>query len=179
MDTLATICTQKRAHIAKQKAIIPQVELEAQALSAPIPRGFKRALSQVIAAGRTALIAEIKKASPSKGVIRADFDPQTLAQAYVDGGATCLSVVTDEPYFQGRDSYLAQVKDAVSLPVYARTLCSILTRFLNRAHSARIVFCLSWPHFPIRKRANSNKLPCGWAWMCWSKCMTARNFRAR
>jgi indole-3-glycerol phosphate synthase len=116
-DTLATICERKRAHIAHQKAQVGLAELEARALAATPCRGFHRALKQAVAAGGIGLIAEVKKASPSKGLIRADFEPAALAKAYQAGGATCLSVLTDTPYFQGEDAYLVQARAAVNLPV--------------------------------------------------------------
>lgn len=116
MSALAEICAAKREHVARRKAALPEGALLQQAKQAAAPRGFRRALEKKIAGGKFALIAEIKKASPSKGLIRADFDPAALARAYAEGGAACLSVLTDEPYFQGRDAYLAQARDAVSLP---------------------------------------------------------------
>ncbi len=116
-DVLTRICDDKREHIARQKAAIPVAALERQARATPQPRGFIRALQATTAAGGYGLIAEIKKASPSKGLIRADFDPPSLARAYLRGGATCLSVLTDEPYFQGRDEFLRQVRATVDLPI--------------------------------------------------------------
>jgi indole-3-glycerol phosphate synthase len=116
-DVLAEICVEKRAHVARAKARRPEAALVAALKGAPALRPFAAALEREIAAGRPALIAEIKKASPSGGLIRPDFDPPALARAYAAGGATCLSVLTDAPYFQGGDADLIAARAAVPLPV--------------------------------------------------------------
>ncbi len=116
-DVLAKICADKRAFVAARRKAKPLSALEAELAAASPPRGFTAALRARAEQGEVALICEIKKASPSKGLIRADFEPAQLAKAYENGGATCLSVLTDEPYFQGRDAYLQQARAAVGLPV--------------------------------------------------------------
>jgi indole-3-glycerol phosphate synthase len=111
---LDKIVAHKRGAIAQAKANQPEAELRAQLKDAPPLRDFFAALA---ADGPIKLIAEVKKASPSQGIIRADFDPVAIARAYESAGAICLSVLTDEPYFQGRLEYLSQIRDAASLPL--------------------------------------------------------------
>ena len=116
-DVLAEICATKLADVARRKAVRPERELRAAAKNAPPVRGFAAALAREVENGRYGLIAEIKKASPSKGLIRADFDPPSLARAYRAGGATCLSVLTDAPYFQGSDDDLIKARAVCGLPI--------------------------------------------------------------
>jgi indole-3-glycerol phosphate synthase len=116
-DVLERILVAKRREIAKAKTIIPRSEVEARALTAPRARGFERALREKIAAGRPAVIAEIKRASPSKGLMRADLDPARIAASYEAHGAACLSVLTDREFFGGSAKDLEAARAACALPV--------------------------------------------------------------
>ncbi len=113
---LDSILTHKQTEVQARRAALPLAEVQARANDAPPPRDFRAAL-QTPTIGRVALIAEVKKASPSAGIIRPDFDPVQIARIYEDSGAACLSVLTDENFFQGHNNYLKAVREAVLLPI--------------------------------------------------------------
>jgi indole-3-glycerol phosphate synthase/phosphoserine phosphatase len=116
-DVLQRILARKHEEVAARRAALPLADIAARAAAAPPVRGFAAAIEAKIAAGQAAVIAEVKKASPSQGVIRADFQPAEIARSYAAGGAACLSVLTDIDFFQGADDYLVQARDACALPV--------------------------------------------------------------
>jgi len=116
-DILAEICAAKRTYVAQRKAEMPERFLMQIIQHGDVPRGFQQALQAKVQSKRVGLIAEVKKASPSRGIIRADFDPEISAKAYLDAGAACLSVLTDIPYFQGHDNYLMIARETVPIPV--------------------------------------------------------------
>ena len=116
-DVLKRILARKQDEVAERRGRVSLFELKARAASAPPLRGFADAVEAKIARGEAAVIAEVKKASPSKGVIRADFDPAAIARSYEAGGAACLSVLTDIDFFQGADDYLIAARNACALPV--------------------------------------------------------------
>lgn len=114
MNILEKICDKKKEHIAYKKSLRSLPDLQYITSEQPLPSGF---LSKMKRTKGTALIAEVKKASPSKGIIREDFDPVEIAKIYKKSGASCLSVLTDEPFFQGHDDFLIDIKKAVDIPV--------------------------------------------------------------
>ncbi len=116
-DILQRILARKREEIAERKARVPLATLRKRSADMPPARGFAAALRARVDAGQAAVIAEVKKASPSKGLIRADFDPAGIARAYAAAGAACLSVLTDIDFFQGSDAYLREAREACDLPV--------------------------------------------------------------
>jgi indole-3-glycerol phosphate synthase len=115
-DILTTIIARKHEEVVARRSVLPKSELQARAADAAPARGFVRALRQRIEGGGAGVIAEIKKASPSKGVIRPDFHPADIARSYARGGAACLSVLTDVDFFQGSDAYLQEARAACALP---------------------------------------------------------------
>ncbi len=116
-DILERILARKREEIGERRARLPLAEQRRRAQAADAPRGFAESLDKRIAAGKAGVIAEIKRASPSKGVLREDFDPAWIAASYARGGAACLSVLTDRDFFQGDDTFLQQARNACALPV--------------------------------------------------------------
>ena len=134
-DILHAILQRKSEEVVARNASLPLRELVARGGDAPPVRGFANAIAARIAHGEPAVIAEVKKASPSKGVIRADFDPAAIARSYERGGAACLSVLTDVDFFQGADAYLQQARAACTLPVLRKDF--VIDAY--QVHEARVL----------------------------------------
>ena len=179
-DVLARICNDKRAEVAveKTKRGIDALRQEISARAGPT-RGFGFALKEAAAAGHYALITEIKKASPSSGLIRRDFDPVGLAKAYQAGGAACLSVLTERRHFMGDPDHLKTARAAVSLPVLRKDfIVDPWQVYESRAMGADCILLIMAAVTDAQAR-EFEQLASASTWMCWSRCTTTTNWIAR
>lgn len=143
-DILATIVAHKKTEIATAQTAVPLAEIRQRIADIPVTRGFEAALRRVAGVAQTAIITEVKKGSPSKGIIRDDFDPLAIARIYESNGATCLSVLTDEHFFLGHLDYLSAIRQVVSLPLLRKDfICDSYQIFEARAAGADAILLIA------------------------------------
>ena len=179
-DALVRICSDTLAEVARRRAKTPEAALRAQlGRKPPATRGFGAALKHSVAAGGYGLIAEIKKASPSAGVIRPEFDPAALARAYAEAGATCLSVLTDAPHFQGSAEHLRAARAAVPLPVLRKDFMLDPWQVLESRVMGADCILLIMAALTDAMARGWRSWPGRWTSMCWSRCMTGASWTGR
>jgi len=166
-DILEKILAVKAAEVAQAKHAVSAAAVRRRAEAADTPRDFAGALRGRIAAGRPAVIAEIKKASPSKGVLRETFDPAAIARSYARHGAACLSVLTDRQFFQGAAADLVAARGACELPVLRKDFVVEPYQVFESARWAPIASCSSSPRSSCRACGSSKRRRNRWAWRCW------------
>ena len=178
-DILKKILARKSEEIAERQRLLPMAELIERANTADVPRGFRQAIDQRLQQGDAAVIGEIKKASPSKGVLRDPFDPSAIAASYANGGAACLSVLTDADFFQGSEAALQAARAACDLPVIRKDFLIDAYQIAEaRAIGADCVLLI------VAALDDASLTTCmrrRWAsvWMCWLKCMIVQSWRVQ
>ena len=179
-DILQKILAHKRTEVAACQAATSVAELEARIASNNDPvRGFIAALERRVQQGEAGVIAEVKKASPSKGVIREDFDPGEIAASYAAGGAACLSVLTDREFFQGHDTYLAEARTRSGLPVIRKDFMIDPYQVTEARAIGADAILLIVAALDDQTLSGLATAAAASTWMCWWRCTTARSSTAR